>query len=515
MREELTLAEIAGALRRQKRLAVGVTLVGTVLSLVAAWAWPPVYTATARILVESQQIPAELARSTVTAGAAERLGLIEERLMTRDNLLDIADRLDLFAARPWLTTGERVEAMRAATSIEPVALDRQSGRRGPATVLAFTISFSARRADAAAEVANEFASRLFEQNRRQRTAQASETNAFFKQEVARLGTALADTERRIGEFKKANEAALPDALELRHRELLDLRARAFTREELRIELRGELRQLAERLAAGPGASAETPEARELAALERQLAERGAVLSGRHPQIRALTAKVAALRARVTAADAGPGGLGGEKRRLRLQADRAEEQLALLDQQERADRQRQAELEASNALTPRVEAALAQLHRRLADLQAQHRIAVQKQAEAATGEKLELGRQAERVEVIERATVPERRDSPNRGLIAAGGAAASAMLGLTLALLAEFSGSAIRDAADLERQLGFAPLSAVPVIGAGRGPAWRRMAAAVLVLGLAGTALAVGGRTLPVSAKAGVADLLRTVDGHLG
>ena len=63
------------------------------LAVGMAYKLPPVYLSTALILVESQQIPSELARSTVTTSAADRLELIEQRLMTRENLLEIIERL--------------------------------------------------------------------------------------------------------------------------------------------------------------------------------------------------------------------------------------------------------------------------------------------------------------------------------------------------------------------------------------------------------------------------------------
>jgi len=59
---------------------------------------PPVYEASAKILVESQLIPIDLAQPTVTANALERVQAIEQRLMTRDNLLDIVRKFDLFPA---------------------------------------------------------------------------------------------------------------------------------------------------------------------------------------------------------------------------------------------------------------------------------------------------------------------------------------------------------------------------------------------------------------------------------
>src|SRR4051794_13075992 len=58
---------------------------------------PPIFRSEAKILVESQQIPTDLVRPTVTAGAKERIQIIEQRVMTRENLLAIVEKFQLFS----------------------------------------------------------------------------------------------------------------------------------------------------------------------------------------------------------------------------------------------------------------------------------------------------------------------------------------------------------------------------------------------------------------------------------
>ncbi|MFK7944977.1 MAG: Wzz/FepE/Etk N-terminal domain-containing protein, partial [Paracoccaceae bacterium] len=91
-------AYVRGVLRRWW-LVVAIFVVGAAAAIIVATKLPATYESTARILVESQQIPDDLARSTVTASAAERLQIIQQRLMTRRNLLEIIELLDLFADR--------------------------------------------------------------------------------------------------------------------------------------------------------------------------------------------------------------------------------------------------------------------------------------------------------------------------------------------------------------------------------------------------------------------------------
>src|SRR5262245_39202233 len=65
----------------------------------AALLWPPTYLSEGKILVESQQIPTDLVRPTVTATAQERIQVIQQRVMTRDKLLTIMDKYQNFADR--------------------------------------------------------------------------------------------------------------------------------------------------------------------------------------------------------------------------------------------------------------------------------------------------------------------------------------------------------------------------------------------------------------------------------
>ena len=70
---------------------------GTAVGLTVALTQKPVYVAEARLVVESQQIPDELAASTVRTDAAEQLQIIQQRIFTRDNLLDMANRLSIYS----------------------------------------------------------------------------------------------------------------------------------------------------------------------------------------------------------------------------------------------------------------------------------------------------------------------------------------------------------------------------------------------------------------------------------
>lgn len=488
MEQGLNIGDLISVLKRRWPLGLAPVVVLAPLALILALTLPPSYSSTARILVESQQIPTELARSTVTAGAIERVRLIEQRLTTRQNLIDIAERFDVFADRPDMSPTEVFEAMRAATTIQSIALATQG--RGEVTASAINISFRASRAAVAAQVANEFVSMVLEQNVRQRSARAVGTLNFFTQEVERLSREMASLEAELTSFKAENDGALPDSLEFRRNELSSIEARLFERQLRQIALDEELRVMEGALASGvdAGDGPRSPEEQEVARLRSALAQQRAVLADTHPTIRAMVARIEALEAQIApvAAADGSAPVTSSSLRLERQISLMRNQLDLLTSQQATETERAEALRVSIERTPQIEVTLNRLERRLESLQVQHRDAVLKQADAATGERLEVNQQAERFEVIEQALPPARPDSPNRPLIAIGGVGLGGALGAGLMALIELLNRRIRTPRDVERALEQRPFVTIPYVSTARETFWRRFrqrsaAAAVLIL----------------------------------
>lgn len=488
---------LLGALRRRWLLILAPIVVGAPLALLVAYVLPPVYESTARILVESQQIPSDLARSTVTSAAEERINLIQQRLTTRDNLLDIASRFEVFPGREALSSAEIVGRMREAIVIRPVSFGARSRR--DTTVNAVDISFRAYRASVASQVANELLTQLLEQNVQERNAQAGETLEFFGAQVDRLAADLAAMEARILQFKAENENALPDSLEFRRNELAGIQREAFVRESRRLALEERRRGLEEAIELGrslTGGGPSSPYEQELARLRAALAQQSAIFSETHPSIRSLNARIAALEAAgVTLTDASDAEapVSGQATEALREIERIEAELVLLEDQREVDEARIVQLEESIARTPNVEIQLGVLQRDYGALRAQYDQAVLKRAEAQTGERLEVNQQAERLEVIEQPQSPDEPISPNRVLIAGAGGVLSVGLGFGLALLAELLNPALRSARDLERELELRPIVSIPYIrtaGEGRRRRWLMRAALLLILVAAPAALFV-------------------------
>lgn len=179
------------------------------LGVTVAAILPPVYVSGARILVEPQQISDDLAQSTVPIDPYEQIQIIQQRVLTRANLLDLAEKSQMFADSPDASAEDIIKSMAGRitfTGSEP----EDVGRTGPAPgAIVVRISFEAPNAVLAARGANEVVNLILAENVRIRSERATGTSDFFETEVEKLSESLQEKAREIAEFKTENVEALP------------------------------------------------------------------------------------------------------------------------------------------------------------------------------------------------------------------------------------------------------------------------------------------------------------------
>src|SRR3989344_1941547 len=98
MMEEHTkeLSDYIDAFRRRRTSILSLAAGIFAISVIVALAWPPVYRSMATILIEEQEVPSDLIRSTITSYATQRIQTINQRVMTRANLMQIIEKYDLY-----------------------------------------------------------------------------------------------------------------------------------------------------------------------------------------------------------------------------------------------------------------------------------------------------------------------------------------------------------------------------------------------------------------------------------
>ena len=146
----------------------------------------PIYRAEGKILVQSPEIPSYLVHPTITEVANERVQVIQQRIMARDNLMAVVNKYNLFQhERDWMSGTELLDLIRSRMEIKPVDLDATTQVSGSPTI-AFTLSFDYEVPAVAAGVANDFLTSILSEDANTRTTNAAETTKFLEREVKRL-----------------------------------------------------------------------------------------------------------------------------------------------------------------------------------------------------------------------------------------------------------------------------------------------------------------------------------------
>lgn len=251
--QRLSLLDYLAIGRRRRRTILLAGAAGLVITVLVAVLWPPAYESKGTILIEQQEIPQDLVRSTVTSYADERVQVISQRVMTTETLLDIIRRYDLYPRLRARDTREQLlKRMRKDIELKMISadvIDPRSGRPTQANI-AFEVSYSSRSPELAAKVANELTTLYLNENLTQRTQVAREATDFLQSEGDRIAKQIADLETKLEQFKQKNYSKLPDVtplnmqlLDRTEQELLNAEEKQTSLEQQRVFLEAQLAQL--------------------------------------------------------------------------------------------------------------------------------------------------------------------------------------------------------------------------------------------------------------------------------
>ena len=294
------------ALRRRKKQILTTMGILAVISVLVAFLLPPVYRSSATILIEEQEIPQELVRSTITSYADQRVQVISQQVMTRANMMQIVEKYNLYPGKRQIeTTEEILERMRKDIKFNMVSadvIDKRSGQKTMAAI-AFTLAYHGETAAGAQQVANELTSLYLNENLKSRQQKSSETSAFLAEEANKLSEQIAETEKKLAEFKEKHIGSLPELatlnLQLRDRtdsEIMEVDRQLNMVEERRFYLEGQLTQLkpnSPMLSASGERILDSDE--RLKALQAQYASLSGIYSANHPDVLKMRREMDALK----------------------------------------------------------------------------------------------------------------------------------------------------------------------------------------------------------------------------
>ncbi len=459
----------------------------TIAGFATALRLPPTYEAAARLIVETPQIPDELAASTVQISATEEIEFIRQRLFTRTNLLEIQRRFQVLESTDDLSPDEVVEEVRSRADIRSFQ-GGAGGRRGETRPTLVTVSFKSRSGDIAARVVNEFVTRIINENVSLRTDAAEDTLDFFKQEVDRLSEELAKRSKAISDFQRDNADALPDDLPYRQGRLALLQERiaAAGRERTAlVEQKSRIQTAFERTGGvNPNQQRRlTPQEQQLVSLRAQLQQALTVYSETNPNVVSLKNQIANVEAQVEAMGSQPvETTNTAELMLELQMSEIDSRISSLDAEISLNEGIVDELADGVSRTPNVSVTLDELRRDYENVRLQFDTASQSLARANMGERIELTSRGQRITLIEPATVPDSPSSPNRPMVAAAGTGVGIAMALGLFIILEFLNKSIRRPVEMVNALGVTPIATIPYLESNRQRFTRRAFKILLVFG---------------------------------
>lgn len=202
---------------RRKYWAIIPAVLLACISIAVVYSLAATYKSQGTILIESQEIPTDLVKSTVTSYADQRIEVIKQRLMTTSKVMEMVNKYNLYREerRRNPSTSSIVALFRANTHVELVqanVTDPVSGRAKRASI-AFTVSFMDKSPQIAQQVANELVTEFLKENVKARTDRAADTKDFLKEEGDRFQKRVQQLEKQIAEFKQRYSGSLPELLQ--------------------------------------------------------------------------------------------------------------------------------------------------------------------------------------------------------------------------------------------------------------------------------------------------------------
>ncbi|WP_458722269.1 GumC family protein [Shimia sp. W99] len=469
-------------LRRLPVMALFVLLFSS-LGIVAALKLPETYMTSARLLLEASHIPDSMVSSVVQSSAAQQLEVIEQRLMTRANLIDIANRFDVFEDMDAMEPDTVNTKMKEATKIR-----RRGGReggRGDSSIM-MTISFEARTGQIAASVVNEYVTLVLEENSKFRASRAESTLEFFEHEVERLNDELSRKSVEIANFKSENAKALPQdqAFRLGRENSLQERLDQLAKELAVAEQRREQIKLNFENPRKPAENARSAYEEELVIGKAELERLRESYGESNPRIIRLKDRIKRLEA-IVAARNSVDGTAGESEDIKTLYDAAlkdaDGKIKVIRDQIEATEDELEELRKNISRSAVNAIRLAELERDYQILQTRYGSAVSNLNLARMSERIESTAQGQRINVIENASVPQVPSGPNRPLIAAIGIFFGFGLAVGYFVVLELLNWVIRRPSELSERFNISPLVTIPYIESRMEKAVRRGALVVTLV----------------------------------
>ncbi len=452
---ELRLSDYLSVMRRHPAYLIGTFVAVLLVSLVVAVTMPRTYQSTGTIMIQGQNVPDSVVPTQVQVSVDERINNIKQRVLTRESLLNIANKYKIFSGNDrYLSSTELIQRMRDKVSVDLISVDTVQGFSSGKATIAFNLSFQDKSPKIAFEVVNDLVALFLNWNVTLQTETATDTTIFLtevadkqKQEVERLNGS-------ISAYKQLHANALPEMATMHMATLqtdeMNLNMLEQKYEALEAQLKGK----------SDDSSSSTPTS--LPALKAKLASLSSIYNDSHPEIVALKSKIAALENENDAPNVTPE-KNEQSTSQSAKASSATGKLEQLARQRQMLQERITQNKAAIFQAPEVAQGLAVITSERDSAQKRYEEILNKLQSAQMAEKLKSDNKSERFVLLEPPVMPDKPFKPKPvKIVGMGFFLAIASSGGVLMLLMALDRK-IRSADALEHILGVRPLAVIPYL----------------------------------------------------
>jgi uncharacterized protein involved in exopolysaccharide biosynthesis len=440
---------------QRRYYAITVFLAFLIVAAVAAFALPTLYRSSATLLIESQELPTDVAESPATGMIEQRIAKIRERVLSRGDLIALIEQYDLYASeRQSQPLSKVIDKMRKATTVGALQGDigQTNTNPGQSNLIALNMTFDYPDPVKAQEVLQSFVASFLRMDSDVVEDQATLTVRFLQDQAQKLASQIQQIESEITALKARNGSALvaggmPSMLD------------TGTYSAQIVDLENQNRQLVLQSRTGGGKN------QAIAAAEAALAAARTQVSDSHPDVVAARQRLQLLRQQA-AQNPEPSGDSAIQEQIRAN----NEAIGTLRAQRDAALARANASVAGQSRAPAILEQASQLEDRATQLRDQYKKVSDDLLKAQNSARMAGEQRAERLSLIEPANLPDHPHWPNRPLLIGAGALAGLALGLLLALVMELLKRPVRSPVQIEG-LGIPVVGIVPIIE--RGPKKRR------------------------------------------
>lgn len=302
LQKDSAFESISQLWKRRKWLAI----ISFVLTFAAAASFvsslPDIYSASATVLVNPQTQTTDPTPGPAGNGQDSRLDSVSEEVMTRERLLGLIDRFNLYPSLRKSASEETVlDRMRKDISVQRKAGQQQWGQD---PTFAFTLSYQGWDPKVVADVTNALASSFVDANNKMRSQQATATMAALQTQMSEIKRKLDAQEQKINAFRTSHMGELPEQQAANIAMLQQLSSQLHENGSAWGESVQQQSFAADR---------STTDTTDLAQLEQQLTALRAHYTDAHPDVVRLKAQIAALKR--NQASAGPSDQGSQNAAL--------------------------------------------------------------------------------------------------------------------------------------------------------------------------------------------------------